>query len=122
MGIKPDDVVYKDGEYHAEETIRLYSTTLDEKIDMLYEDNGFINCIYCGQPIHNRTQVCLCELDFYHVKCVRTALMRANESWDVKTVQEHTKPEVKKQYAGQNGNYVVNVLWNYTLKNIQNQK
>ena len=45
--VKGGDIVYSDGEYHAEETIRLYSTTLDEKIDMLYKDNGFINCIHC---------------------------------------------------------------------------
>ena len=78
--VKGGNIVYSDGEYHAEETIRLYSTTLDEKIDMLYKDNGFINCIHCGQEIVNKTQVCLCENDFYHGKCIRTALMRKYES------------------------------------------
>ena len=73
-------VMDKNGEYNAEETIRLYSTALDEKIDMLYENNGFINCIHCEQEIVNKTQVCLCENDFYHGKCIRTALMRKYES------------------------------------------
>lgn len=64
----------------VEETIRLYPERIWQIIDMLYEDNGFVNCVWCGQGIINKNQVCLCEKDFYHAKCVRTALMRANES------------------------------------------
>ncbi len=72
--------VTSDSDYNIEETIGLYSSVLDERITMLYEDNGFINCIHCGEPINNKNQVCLCEKDFYHGKCIRTALMRAYES------------------------------------------